>query len=169
MRNQARGMTLNEGMATLVVLSFGLLGTTVVVLRGTNTNRQTFAQQQAYAIAERELERIVQMGCVRAGTLCSNLATLEATPSERVKDVHWSVEGAKADGGTEGTRPYHVVIDVDPPFEGAERGSPPVDRMGVINGTQTTVVNVRVTVSWDDDGKTASPLRVVSLQTRISP
>ncbi len=166
----ARGMTLIETMATMVVLSFGLLGVTFVVLQGSRTNRRTYAQQQAYAIAEMELERIIRMGCTRAGPECSNLSPLDDTTS----DVYWGAEGAYStvpDAGA-GTSPrrYRVAIDIDPPFEGAETGSPPTARVGTINGIQTTIVNVRVTVSWQEDGLGPNPpTRVASVQTRVSP
>ena len=43
----ARGMTLVEAMATTVVLSFGMLGVSYLVMKSSASNRQSFSQQQA--------------------------------------------------------------------------------------------------------------------------
>jgi prepilin-type N-terminal cleavage/methylation domain-containing protein len=166
----ARGMTLIETMATMVVLSFGLLGVTFVVLQGSRTSRRSYTQQQAYSIAEMELERLIRLGCTRDGFLCSNLVGFDGNTST----VYWGAEGAYStspDGGAGTTsREFQVAIDIDPPFEGAETGSPPTARIGVVNLIQTTIVNIRVSVSWREDTQAdTAPMRVVSVQTRVSP
>jgi Tfp pilus assembly protein PilV len=162
-----RGITLLEVMATAVVLLVGLVAASQVVLSTVANNRRVLAQAQAQTIAERTLERLVGVGCNAVPpNPCATLMAMDDDPDEV---VYWSANGEPGDTATatDGSprRAYTVNIDVDPPFEGAERGQPAVDRQ-LANGMAGQQVNVRVTVLWDEQGR---PRQALALQTRISP
>lgn len=176
---QTRGETLLEAMAVIMVLALGILGVTFMIVQATRQNRRTLSAAQAQAIAEWRLEQIEGEGCSRvviyAGNPCHNLKRLDNT----VAQVWWSSNGPvlqapPALGPDDAqARPYTLAIDVDGRgtdpvsgntlFEGAEQGSPVLD---FYNGTAMNLLNVRVTVSWDEPGFNT---QAVVLQTRISP
>lgn len=164
-----------EAMATMLVLVVGILAVSLTVLAASRQNRRNLIQAQASIIAERELERIVAMGCtgLAPNPLCGNIQALDGN----TRQLWWA-----ADGQPQSTLPapgqprlqFDVAVDVDPgpggAFEGVAQGNPPVNR--VVNGQQLIqVVNVRVVVSWLDPTLTGvGPLtrRAVALQTRMT-
>ncbi|MCP3102473.1 hypothetical protein LZ198_26725 [Myxococcus sp. K15C18031901] len=167
-RRAARGITLLEVLATAVVLLLGLVAASQVVVATVAQNRRVLSQAQAQVIAERTLERLVGLGCAAGPpSPCGPLMALDAAPDEV---VYWSASGepsatATADDGSP-RRAYTVNVDVDPPFEGSERGQPALDRALDSAGQPGQMVNVRVTVMWDEPGR---PRQALALQTRISP
>lgn len=170
-----RGATLMEAMATMVVLVVGILAVSLTVLAASRQNRRNLIQAQASIIAERELERIVAMGCtgVPPNALCGNIQDLDGT----TRQFWWAADGEPKTVAPPAGQPrlrFDVAVDVDPgpggAFEGIARGSPAVDR--VVNGQQIMqVINVRVLVSWLDPtltGVGAPSRRAVALQTRMT-
>lgn len=161
-----RGITLLEAMATMAVVVFGILGVSLVVLASSKQNRRNLVQAQASLIAEQELERIVAQRCAAQppAAPCANIAALDNT----TRTVWWSSNGTPrevAPGvGDPARLRYEVAVDVDPPFEGQEVGSPAVSRM-VTGQVLANAVNVRVTVSWLDADRGR---RAVALQTRMA-
>ncbi|MBZ4415267.1 hypothetical protein K8638_02080 [Myxococcus sp. RHST-1-4] len=153
-------------MATMAVVVFGILGISLVVLASSKQNRRNLIHAQAGLIAEQELERIVSMRCAAPppAAPCANVAALDDT----TRTVWWSSNGtprevAPGAGDPERLR-YEVAVDVDPPFEGQETGSPVLNRL-VAGQPLSSVVNVRVTVSWLDADLGR---RAVALQTRMA-
>jgi hypothetical protein len=63
-------------------------------------------------------------------------------------------------------RQFTIDLDVDPPYEGAERGFPRIERPLDNGATRGSVVNVRVTVSWVEPNRSR---QAAVLQTRMSP
>ncbi|WP_228556643.1 hypothetical protein [Myxococcus sp. AB025B] len=168
LRHSRRGATLLEAMATMVVVVFGILGIALAVLASAKQNRRNLIQAQAGLIAEQEMERITAMRCATPapGRPCENIEALDRDRHE----VWWSANGTPrylAPGAGEPVRmKYDVAVDVDPPMEGEEAGTPSLAR-DVLPGLRlANVVNVRVTVSWTDQDKV---LRAVALQTRMTP
>lgn len=166
-RRTRRGVTLLEAMATMTVVVFGILGVALAVLASARQNRRNLIQAQAGLIAEQELERISAMKCVTPAPArpCANIEALD----RQTRPVWWSSNGTPRDvipGAGDPVRlKYDVAVDVDPPMEGEERGSPQLVRV-VASQTLLNVVNVRVTVSWLDAD---AGRRAVALQTRMSP
>jgi type II secretory pathway pseudopilin PulG len=172
-----RGATLLESMATMVVLVFGILGVALTVLAASRQNRRNLIQAQASLIAERELERITAMGCVGpTAAPCQNIQGLDGF----TQTLWWAADGepfTQAPGPTDPARlRFDIAVDVDPgpggAFEGAERGSPVLNRQ-VAGRNLQQVVNVRVLVSWPDtllnNFGVNTPRRAVVLQTRMVP
>jgi type II secretory pathway pseudopilin PulG len=167
-----RGVTLLESIATMAVLVVGILAVSMTVLAASRQNRRNLAQAQASLIAEQELERITAIGCTGPTTTpCDNIQSMDG----RTRQVFWATDGeprAQAPG-----QRFDIAVDVDPnntatPYEGTARGSPALDRTE--GGQQLRqVINVRVTVSWQDTllpGFGTTPLRrAVALQTRMVP
>ncbi|MBN8469772.1 prepilin-type N-terminal cleavage/methylation domain-containing protein [Corallococcus exiguus] len=163
----SRGVTLLEVMATMTVMLLGVMAAMTVVSQTSASNRRTLTANQAQIIAEQALERVMTLGCLDAN--CTNL-----------QDENYSVWQTAA-GALRTEKPvdpglvareYAVNIDVDNPknavtMEGAKLGSPPLDRI-VVAGQVGTIVNVRVTVSWDEPG-VRSERQMVVLQTRMAP
>jgi type II secretory pathway pseudopilin PulG len=166
-RRAPRGLSLVEVLATAVVLLVGLVAASQVVVSTVTNNRRVLAQAQAQAIAERTLERLVGIGC--NGVPTNPCGVLIGMDDDADEVVYWSANGEPTDQATasDGSlrRAYTVNIDVDPPFEGAERGQPAVDRP-LANGQAGQLVNVRVTVLWDEPGR---PRQALALQSRVSP
>lgn len=167
-RLRPRGATLIEVMATMAVLLIAVAGITLMVLGATRQNRRNLGAAQASMVAERYLEQIVARGCDdMAGNPCSNVKALDRSTFT----VCWTAGGEAleipvADACPGGARDYRVAVDVDGHgttpggaalWEGAERGDPQIP-------AASNVLNVRVTVSWEND-----PPQVVALQTRIAP
>lgn len=149
------------------VLALGLASAMHVATASAAFSRRNLAQTQATLIAERELERLIAMGCddLIYDQPCNNLQAFDNT----TRSVWWSADGeAYVDppGATDPPRrEYQVSVDVDPPYEGDELGEPNLRRplAGAGAGRQ---VNVRVQVSWTEPGR---PRQVVALQTRMAP
>lgn len=169
-----RGATLMEAMATMVVLIVGILAVSLTVLAASRQNRRNLIQTQASVIAERELERIIAMGCTGvAPTPCSNVQALDGF----TRPLWWAASGQPqevAPGVGQTRLRFDVAVDVDPNvaglYEGIAQGSPAVNRF--IDGQQLQqVINVRVLVSWQDSvtGLSAGTRRAVALQTRMVP
>lgn len=163
----ARGLSLLESMATAVVLMVGILGVLLVLVASSRQNRRNNNQTQATLIAEQELERIVAMRCKGLDTSpCSNIQALDRS----VREVWWSANGQMSEdepaNAPEDQVVYTVAVDVDPPVEGNEAGSPSLSRtVAGIPLPAGLIVNVRVTVSWVEP---SFPRRAVALQTRMS-
>ena len=153
-----RGITLVESMATMAILAFGLAAVGMTVSGTAKLNRRNLMQAQALVVAERELERVTELGCDGLVELdpCANLKALNGAV---LAPVFWSANGrVEAAAGTSPSRTrFDVALDVDPPFEGAETGAPRLSG---------NVVNVRVIVSWDERDR---PKQAVALQTRVAP
>lgn len=171
------GATLLEAMATMAVLVVGILAVSLTVLAASRQNRRNLVQAQAGLIAEQELERITAMGCTGAlATPCDNVQALDGV----TRQVWWAADGEPRDVAPPPGEPprlrFDVALDVDPntagAYEGTARGAPALDRMEKGQALQQ-VINVRVTVSWQDTllpGFGTSPLRrAVALQTRMVP
>ncbi|HZI13286.1 MAG TPA: hypothetical protein VE153_23090 [Myxococcus sp.] len=166
-----RGTTLLEAIATMAVLVVGIMAVSMTVLAASRQNRRNLAQSQASLIAEQELERITAMGCTGPDTSpCGNIQALDGN----TRQVWWATDGEPRAQGP-GQR-FDIALDVDPnasnQYEGSARGSPALDRTE--GGQQLRqVINVRVTVSWQDTllpGFGTTPLRrAVALQTRMVP
>jgi Tfp pilus assembly protein PilW len=166
-RRHARGLTLLETMATAAALMVGILGVLIVLVAASRQNRRNNNQTQASLIAEQELERIVSLRCMGSDAApCANIQALD----DSVRQVWWSANGEMSEVAPAAGAPpqmlYTVAVDVDPPVEGGEQGSPSLTR--VVAGQNLAaglVVNVRVTVSWQEP---SFPRRAVALQTRMS-
>jgi hypothetical protein len=169
-------MTLIELSATIATLIMGLLAMGQIVLETVKQNRRTLAAQQARLLAERELEQLLSIGCIappNAPHPCQNIIDLETGAASAggplaARQVYWTASGPPQDvvGPIDPSkRLYTISIDVDPPFEGAERGAPDLTRQ-LANGEQGSIVNVRITVSWTDSNNRRD---AVAVQTRMSP
>ncbi len=175
-RRARRGATLMEAMATMVVLVFGIMGVSLTVLAASRQNRRNLTQAQASLIAERELERVVALGCtgVAPAPLCGNIQALDNT----TRTYWWAADGEPSDVAPPAGVPrlqFDVAIDVDPgpgnTFEGVAMGSPAVNR-AVGGQTLVDVINVRVLVSWRAPpllGLADTARYAVALQTRMVP
>lgn len=165
-----RGITLLETMVTATVLVLGIAVVASTVVAITRLNRRNLAQSQAYTVAEWWLERVTRIGCVAgadAGTACNTLKAMDG------KDytVYWNASGPPSTTpptGKDVVRPYLVSIDVDPPFEGTELGDPSLNGRTVAGVPIKETVNIRVTVSWQDEVSKQS-YHAVALQTRVGP
>jgi hypothetical protein len=172
-----RGATLMEAMATMVVLIVGILAVSLTVLAASRQNRRNLIQAQASVIAERELERIIAMGCtgVPPAAPCVNVQNLDGF----TRQMSWAVSGLPQEVVPGSPPPpgllFDVAVDVDPDaaglFEGVAMGSPALNRF--VDGQQLQqVINVRVLVSWQDNlmsGLAPDTRRAVVLQTRMVP
>lgn len=151
------------------ILTLGLMGAAQVVLASSTLSRRNLAQTQAALIAERELERMIAMGCdnLDPNHPCANMVALDHT----TRSVWWSAAGDAYETAPSSSDPtrreYHVALDVDAPgaFEGAELGEPDLAR-SLANAGAGNQVNVRVVVSWAEPNR---PRQAVALQTRIAP
>lgn len=162
-----RGFTLVEALVMGAVLALGLASAMQVATASAAFSRRNLAQTQATLIAERELERLIAMGCDELidDEPCQNIKDLDRT----TRSVWWSADGETSEEPPGATDPprreYQISVDVDPPYEGEEHGEPDMTLplLGARLGRQ---VNVRVQVSWVEPGR---PRQVVALQTRIAP
>lgn len=156
-----RGITLIETMATMAILTVGLLAVSLTVLQTVKSNRRSLSQAQASVLAERELESIVAMGC-RASALANACANITALDGTERGPFYWTADGAMTDvEPTEPARQYQVLVDVDPPAEDGETGAPAFD------GVSPNIINVRVTVRWQEANE--DQFEAVALQTRMAP
>lgn len=159
----ARGMTLAEVMITIAVLGLGVVGAGNVVSYSTRLGRHSLSTAQAQFLANRELERIVAIGCGNAQS-CANLLALDRTSYS----IYWTPSGTPSTSAPSGSnwQEYHVAVDVDSAssVEGGEKGEPELGRSlaGAGAGHQA---NVRVSVGWEE-GKRRY---VEVLQTRVAP
>lgn len=175
MRTHRRGMTMLEVMFTMAVLTTGMLGTMAVVSETVKYNRRSSSGTQAQTIADRVLEEISSRGCQpifgMGSDACGNVKALDQTS----RDFYWSIDGRLAEklsttdyqglplqGGQPPPDAKHYIayVDVDPPFESGESYA----SAALLN--TGGVVNVRVTVVWDDGG---GVMQSVALQTRVRP
>lgn len=168
-----RGTTLIEVMAAMGVMAVGIAAIGSLVLAATSQNRRTLAMAQAEAVAQRELERVLALGCTNGNSdtaFCDNVRALDRTGY----DVAWGASALPGVAPDPATRTYHVDLDVDGPgdcnggpcFEGSETGAPLLARALVPGQGPPRVLNVRVTVSWLERDR---PRQAVALQTRVSP
>ncbi len=161
---KSRGVTLVESLATMAILVGGIAAIGMTVVGTAKINRRNLTQAQALVVAERELERITQLGCDGVIPLdpCANLKALDgaAQPS-----AFWSADGQVATANSPGRRQFDISLDVDPPFEAAETGAPKLTR-ALANSEAGSVVNVRVIVSWSEADR---PRQAIALQTRVAP
>ncbi|MBJ6761369.1 hypothetical protein JGU66_11390 [Myxococcaceae bacterium JPH2] len=154
-------------MATAVVLLVGMLAVMAALLAASKQNRRNLVQTQATHVAEQELERIAGTRCdnIDRADPCANIKRMDQTQ----RKVFWSANGEPSDSpsppGAQPQLEYDVAIDVDPPFEGSEVGSPSLTRLEA-TVPLANVLNVRVTVSWELPG---AERRAVALQTRVAP
>ena len=161
-----RGATLVEVLATSTILLLGLGGAMMALGATSRQNRNTLSVAQAHAIAERELERFRAMGCTSPNLAnpCANLSALDGDTST----VWQTADGPPLPSAPAvPARRYDVAVDVDPPTESpGETGAPALDRV-LASGSPGSIVNVRVSVSWQEPGTSGE--RVVVLQTRVAP
>jgi len=168
-----RGTTLIEVMAAMGVMAVGIAAIGSLVLAATSQNRRTLAMAQAEAVAQRELERVLALGCTNGASdtaFCDNVRALDRTGY----DVAWGVSALPGTAPDPATRTYHVDLDVDAPgdcngspcFEGSETGAPLLARALVPGQGPPRLLNVRVTVSWVERDR---PRQAVALQTRVAP
>jgi type II secretory pathway pseudopilin PulG len=168
-----RGVTFIEVMASMGVMAMGIAAISSLVLASTSQNRRTLAQAQAEAVAQRELERIVALGCSNGTSdtaFCDNIRALDRTGYQ----VAWGAASQIGSSPSNSTRQYRVDIDVDGPglcngapcFEGSETGAPLLSRQLVPGQPAPRVLNVRVIVSWVERER---PRQAVVLQTRVAP
>ena len=168
-----RGASFIEVMAAMGVMAMGIAAIGSLVLATTAQNRRTLSQAQAEAVAQRELERVLALGCTNGSSdtaFCDNVRALDRTGY----DVAWGVSTLPGVAPLPSTRVYHVDIDVDGPgncnggpcFEGSETGAPLLARPLVPGQPAPHVLNVRVTVSWNEQSRTR---QAVALQTRVAP
>lgn len=161
----ARGVTLIEGLISMVVAAVGVSGVAGLVIASSTIVRRTQARTQATELAQRELERIVALGCnPDPAAWCNNITALDG----RTTTVWAGVDSvlAEAAPANASSRAYRIDVDVDPPYEGAERGVPVIERALDGASARGSVVNVRVTVSWLEGNR---PRQAAALQTRMAP
>lgn len=170
LRRQTRGVTLLEVMATMAVMLLGIAAAMTVVSQTANSNRRTLTANQAELIAERTLENIRAQGCSLAPP-CGNLVGLDGTREIFYQTAGGDLLTVKPAGVV--ARQYEVALDLDGlPLAGSFENSttgvgvPPVSRV-LANGKTGNVVNVRVSVSWVEPGRTGRQVYV--LQTRMAP
>jgi type II secretory pathway pseudopilin PulG len=168
-----RGASFIEVMAAMGVMCMGIAAIGSLVLATVGQNRRTLAQAQAEAVAQRELERILALGCTNGSSdtaFCDNVRSLDRTGY----DVAWGVSSLPGAPPVPGARTYHVDVDVDGPgncnggtcYEGNETGAPLLTRALVPGQPAPRLLNVRVTVSWTERDR---PRQAVALQTRVAP
>lgn len=164
----SRGVTLLEVMATMAVMLVGVAAAMTVVSQTTRSNRRTLTANQAQIIAEQTLENILQLGC-------QGSPTCEVVTSETF-DMYQTSEGLLRNAPPTDpkiiARKYTVNVDVDNSkapgtVEEGKAGEPAITR-NLVGTTAGTLVNVRVSVSWDEPG-VRSDKQMVVLQSRMAP
>ncbi len=155
-----------EAMVTMALGALGIVGVMSLLLSSSALVRRGNTEAQALMLAQRELESIASRGCTAN---CDNVLALDNSVKRVWASTTSGLVNVVPAPGDPVRREFRLVIDADAPghFEGAETGSPalarPLDGTGAVAGT---VVNVRVTVSWE---QSAGVQRAVALQTRVSP
>ncbi|WP_338274742.1 type IV pilus modification PilV family protein [Corallococcus caeni] len=171
MRRQTKGVTLLEVMATMAVMLLGIAAAMTVVTQTTRSNRRTLTANQAELIAERTLENIRARGCALSPP-CGNLVGLDGTREIFYQTAGGELLTAKPTGTTI-ARQYEVALDLDgtplaSSFENPTTGlGVPAVTRNLADGKPGNVVNVRVSVSWEEPGRTGRQVYV--LQTRMAP
>ncbi|RKG60669.1 prepilin-type N-terminal cleavage/methylation domain-containing protein [Corallococcus sp. AB011P] len=164
----SRGVTLLEVMATMAVMLLGVAAAMTVVSQTTRSNRRTLTANQAQIIAEQTLENILQRGC-QGSVTCE-------TASNETFDVYQTSEGFQRETAPTDpnivARKYTVTVDVDNSvvpgsIEDGKAGEPAITRP-LVGATTGTLVNVRVSVAWDEPGIREGQQMVV-LQSRMAP
>ncbi|NPC68606.1 prepilin-type N-terminal cleavage/methylation domain-containing protein [Corallococcus exiguus] len=169
-RRQAKGVTLLEVMATMAVMLVGIAAAMTVVSQTSNSNRRTLTANQAELIAERTLENIRAQGCTVAPP-CGNLVGLDKSREIFYQTAGGELLTVKPAGLI--ARQYEVALDLDGTplvgsFENATTGlGVPAVTRNLVDGKPGNVVNVRVSVSWEEPGR--SGRQVYVLQTRMAP
>ncbi len=161
-----RGVTLVEALVSLVVAAIGISGVASVLIASSRMVRRTQTHAQALSLAQRELEGIAALGCnPDPAAWCNNVTALDGRRSSAWLSVDSGLRTVAPATPDPSLREYTVHVDVDPPYEGAERGSPVIERPLDNGSLRGSVVNVRVTVSWLEGTR----LQSEALQTRMSP
>ena len=164
---RTRGVTFIEAMVSMAVAAVGISGAASLVVASSTVVRRTQTRAQATELARRELEDIEARGCNPDPVAwCNNIQALDG----RVRTVWLGVDSGLRTAAPAtpdpSLRQFTISLDVDPPYEGAERGFPVIERPLDGAGTRGAIVNVRVTVSWPEPGRDR---QVTVLQTRMSP
>ncbi len=161
-----RGVTLVEALVTLVVAAIGVSGVASVLIASTRMVRRNQTHQQALSLAQRELEGIVALGCnPDPAAWCNNITVFDGRRSQVWLSVDSGLRTTAPATPDPALREYTVSVDVDPPYEGAERGSPVIERPLDNGSLRGSVINVRVTVSWREGQRVETEV----LQTRMAP
>lgn len=142
---QQQGFTLMEVMLAAFVLAVGMLGSTAMMLRGTqqadSTNHESMAAQSAINMAERMRSNIRGQG--KAGTLYDNLAANKN-----------NVVDCKSTCTLEDVALYHAYIwglELDESFPNAN----PAGLVEALNPTKDDAV-FKITVNWDGFKRTST-------------
>lgn len=161
-----RGATLIEALMAMVVAAIGVSGVASVLIASSRTVRRNQIHQQALTLAQRELEGIASLGCnPDPAAWCNNITALDGRRTQVWLGVDSGLRTTAPTGpAAQGLREFNVLVDVDPPYEGNERGSPVIERP-LADATRGSVVNVRVTVSWREGTR----VETEALQTRMAP
>lgn len=163
------GATLMEAMMTMALGALGIVGVMALLLSSAALVRRGNTEAQALMLAQRELEDIASRGCTQVPIPnCNNVLALDDTVSTVWASTTSGLVTVAPVPTDPVRRAFRLAIDADAPgfFEGWETGSPALNRPLDAMGNAGIIVNVRVTVSWEQ------PLgvqRAVALQTRVSP
>jgi len=162
-----RGITLVEALMSMAVAVVGITGAAGLVTTSSRVVRHTQTRNQAVELAQRELEDVVSRGCnPDPAALCSNIQALDGRTSTVWLSSDSGLKTVAPTTPDPSLRQFQISLDVDPPYEGTERGFPRIDRpLDGLTG-QGAIVNVRVTVSWLESNRNR---QVAVLQTRMSP
>jgi hypothetical protein len=155
-----------EAMMSMAVAAVGVSGVAGLVVTSSTVVRRNQTRNQATDLARRELESIQALGCnPDPAAWCNNIQALDGRTSVVWLSVDSGLRTTAPTAPDSSLRAFRVDVDVDPPYEGAERGAPLIERPldGVSRGS---VVNVRVTVSWTEPNR---PRQAAVLQTRMAP
>lgn len=164
---RVRGVTFIEAMMSMVVAAIGVSGAASLVVASSAVVRRTQTANQAQLLAQRELEGIVALGCnPNPAARCNNVQALDGRSSSVWLSVDSGLRVTAPTTPDASLRQFTVAVDVDPPYEGAERGFPRIERPLDNGAVAGAVVNVRVTVSWLEASRGR---QAVVLQTRMSP
>jgi prepilin-type N-terminal cleavage/methylation domain-containing protein len=160
------GATLIEVLISMAVAGIGITGVAALVVSSSNVVRRTQARAQAQELAQRELEGLVARGCLPdPSAWCSNITALDGRSTTVWLGVDSQMLVVAPATPDPSVREYRVDLDVDPPYEGTERGFPRIERP--LDGAtgRGSAVNVRVTVSWLEGQRRQAAV----LQTRMAP
>jgi prepilin-type N-terminal cleavage/methylation domain-containing protein len=163
----SRGVTLLEVMTTMAVMLLGIAAAMTVVSETTRSNRRTLTANQAQLIAEQTLEGYLTQGC-QGSAVCDSISD---TSFQVWQTSEGMLRREAPPAGVE-AREYRVDVDVDNSqligtVEGAAMGEPAINRPLAL-GNAGNLVNVRVSVSWEEP-QVREGRQVVVLQTRLAP